>query len=218
MTADATLKPTFVLDSDHPAVKDFALSAAGNAQNPAAAAARLFDAVAYGVSYHPYSPFYMPEHYKASVILKNGRGYCVQKACLLCAACRALGIPARLGFATIRNHNATREIVEAMGVNLFVYHGYTEILLDEVWRKATPAFDKEVCSKQNIAPLVFDGGADAVFPPKDLSGNPFVEYTVYHGSFDDLPLDTLLEEWRKIYGEERVRLWMEVFETGEGRW
>ena len=116
------------------------------------------------IAYDPRVPFYLPEHYAASTILKNGRGYCVQKACLLYAVGRAAGIPSRLGFADIRNHGASPEIVEMMGCDIFAYHGYTEFFLNGRWIKATPAFNMAVFEKHNIAPVEFDGRNDAVFP------------------------------------------------------
>jgi len=45
----------------------------------------LYYAVRDGIWYDPYYPFYLPEHYRASNVLKSGRGYCVCKASLLCA-------------------------------------------------------------------------------------------------------------------------------------
>ena len=39
-----------------------------------------------------------------SATLARGYGFCVNKAVLLAALARAVGIPARLGFADVRNH------------------------------------------------------------------------------------------------------------------
>ena len=73
----------------------------------------------------PYYPFYLPEHYRASNILKSGRGFYISKAALLCALERACGIPSRVGFATVRNHLATQKLIDFIGSDLFVYHGYS---------------------------------------------------------------------------------------------
>ena len=63
------------------------------------------------------------------------------KAALLAACARAAGIPARVGYADVKNHLTTPELTAKMGTDLFVFHGYTELLLDGKWVKATPAFN-----------------------------------------------------------------------------
>lgn len=209
---DQYLRPTAVINSDHPDVAAFAEKAMAGTLDPVERARRLFYEVRDGIAYDPRAPFYLPEHYAASTILQNGRGYCVQKACLLCTLGRIAGIPSRLGFADIRNRGASQEIIEMMGSDIFTYHGYTEFFLDGKWVKATPAFDMAVVEKHHIAPVEFDGHNDAVFPPVDLDGNPYVEYLTYHGTAADLPLDQVMAGWRKIYGEDRVKMWRSLFE------
>ncbi len=76
---------------------------------------------------------------------------------LLCALGRSLGIPTRVGFATVRNHLATKQMLERQGSDLFVYHGYTDFFLKGKWVKATPAFNKELCECHKVAPLEFNG-------------------------------------------------------------
>ena len=211
-TTKQFLRPTVVVDSDNPIIVSYAAKVLNNVVDPVERARKLFYAIRDNIVYDAKVPFYLPEHYVASTILKNGRGYCVQKACLLCAVGRASGIPSRLGFANIRNYGASQELIDLMGTNIFAYHGYTEFLLKGTWIKVTPAFDMTVFGKHNIEPVEFDGVHDAVFPPHDLSGNPYVEYMTYHKTSADLPLNDLLAEWRAIYGEDRVKFWMEMFE------
>lgn len=209
----AYLEPTAVIDSDHPDVVAFAKEAVGNADGKSARAVKLFYAVRDGIVYDPHTPFYRPEHYRADTVLKRGRGFCVPKAVLLCAAGRACGIPSRLGFADIVNHGATGELVAMMGCKVFAFHGFVEFHLDGRWVKATPSFDSGLCEKHNIAALTFDGTRDAVFPRTDLSGNPYVEYLAYHGNFADLPLESILAGWERTYGADRVKSWIAAFEA-----
>ena len=102
--------PTAIIDSDHREIMEHALKTVGDSKDPIERATRLYYAVRDGIWYDPYYPFYRPEHYRASHILKGGRGYCVCKASLLCALGRASRIPSRLGFANVRNHLATRQL------------------------------------------------------------------------------------------------------------
>lgn len=207
------LSPTPVLDSDHPVVAEFVREAVGDAVTLEEKARRIFVRVRDQVVYDPYSPFYRPEHYRASNVLSRGRGYCVSKAVVLCAAARAVGVPGRLGFATIRNAKAPETIREMLGCDLFVWHGYAELLLSGQWVKATPAFDWPVCERLNMALPEFDGKTDCVLPSTDLAGQPLVEYLEYHGTYADLPLERLLAGWGKVYGEGRVRFWQEAMEA-----
>lgn len=212
------LTPTDIIDSEHPDVVRFALETIEEAgRDPVNKAVRLYYAVRDGVWYDPYYPFYLPEHYRASVVLKRGRGYCVSKAALLCAVGRVCGIPSRIGLADVRNHITTTQLLEVLGTNIFTHHGYTEFYLNGKWVKATPAFNIELCRKHEVEPLEFNGMEDSIFhqynPQKKLS----MEYLADHGSFADIPLDKILSAWRKVYGEEKVRKWIKAIEKSGGK-
>ncbi|MDQ4134755.1 MAG: transglutaminase family protein [Pseudomonadota bacterium] len=107
--------------------------------------------------YDPYVDYTDLETYRASSVLQRGRGYCVGKAALYAALCRAAGIPARVGFADVRNHLATRRLLEAVGTDLFAWHGYVELQLNGRWVKATPTFNAALCDKLGVVVLEFDG-------------------------------------------------------------
>ena len=59
------------------------------------------------------------------------------------------------------------QIVEKLGSDVLVPHGYIEIYLNNKWIKATPAFNKELCAILNIHPLEFDGETDSIFQEFD---------------------------------------------------
>ncbi len=209
------LEPTPILDSDHPRVVAYAREHTEGTAGPVETAVALYYAVRDGIWYDPYAPFYRPEHYRASWILERGRGYCVPKAALLCALARTQGIPARIGFATVRNHLATRQLLEHIGSDLFVYHGFTELYLEGKWVKATPAFNVELCNRHRVAPLEFDGTRDSLFQPYNLEKKQFMEYVEYHGTHADVPLKEILSAWEKAYGRKRVQAWITLYEEAE---
>lgn len=196
---DAFLRPTALLDADHPAIRALATQAAGDATTPRERAVRLYYAVRDGLRYDPYHVVLTPDAMRASAVLAAGRGYCVAKAGLLAAGARALGIPSRLGFADVRNHLATERLRQMMQTDVFYWHGYTELLIDGRWLKATPAFNRELCDKFGVLPLEFDGTADSIFHPFDASGRRHMEYVFDHGWRDDMPLDELLREMHRHY-------------------
>ena len=214
---DAYLEPTAMVDSDHPEVVAYARAVTGKCTDTLGRAVRLYYAVRDGIRYDPYLPFHRPEHYRASAILRRGRGFCVCKASLLCALARACGIPSRVGFADVRNHLASRQLIEYLGSNIFVYHGYTEFYLANRWVKSTPAFNAELCTRHGVDPLEFDGRSDSLFQPYNNERKQFMEYVAEHGTYPDIPVDTIVAAWKEAYGHDRVEEWIAGFDDSPGR-
>ncbi len=214
-TLEPYLHPTEIIDSEHPEIVAFAAEKCGDAKDPVDKAVRLYLAVRDGIWYDPYYPFYLPEHYRASSVLKGGRGFCIPKASLLCAVGRASGIPSRPGFADVRNHLATRQLLEFMGSDIFVYHAFVEFYLEGKWVKATPAFNKELCVRHNVAPLEFNGREDSIFQPFNSENRKFMEYIDFLGSFADIPVNRIVDAFEKAYGRERVQSWINGFEQNQ---
>jgi transglutaminase-like putative cysteine protease len=206
------LAATAIIDSDHPSIRAHAREVTGGSTDPIDSAVRLFLAVRDGIRYDPYTPFYLPDHYRASYVLEQGRGFCVPKASLLCALGRASGIPSRMGFATVRNHLVTKQLADFLGSDLFPYHGYVEFLLEEKWVKATPAFNAELCNRHRVPPLEFNGRDDALFQAYNLDNQQFMEYVEDLGRYDDVPVDKIVAGLERVYGQDRVRGWIRIFE------
>jgi len=211
------LKPTAIIDSDHKSVRDYALDTVQGIEDPVEIAVKLYLAVRDNIRYDPYSPFYLPEHYSASYVLKRGRSFCVPKASLLCALGRACSIPSRIGLADVRNHLATKQLIEFIGSDLFAYHGFAEFYLEGKWVKATPAFNKELCERHHVPPLEFNGREDSLFQPYNLKNQKFMEYIAFHGVYADVPVDQIVIGWEKAYGKDRVKDWIKSFEKAEDR-
>ncbi|MFM8768783.1 MAG: transglutaminase domain-containing protein, partial [Rubrivivax sp.] len=166
--AEAALASTPLIDSDHPKVQGFSLSHAHGCDDRARAVA-LYYAVRDGFRYDPYRIDLSVSGMRASHVLEIGVGWCVTKAALLAAAARAAGIPARVGYADVRNHLSTERMRQTMKTDLFVWHGYTELWLGGRWVKATPAFNIELCDRFGLLPLEFDGVNDSLYHPFDKS-------------------------------------------------
>ena len=198
MPEDPLLAPTALIDSDHPDVVAFAAQHARGADTRERAVA-LYVAVRDGFRYDPYRIDLSVEGMRASSVLARGIGWCVTKAALLTAACRAAGIAARPGYADVRNHLSTERMRRTMQTDLFIWHGYTDILLDGVWRKATPAFNLELCERFGVLPLDFDGRADSIYHPHDRSGRRHMEYVHQRGAFDDMPLEQIVADFERTY-------------------
>lgn len=194
----AHLAPTPLVDADHPAVAAFARENAVGGDATARAVA-LYYAVRDGFRYDPYRVDFTPDGMRASTVIARGYGWCVPKAALLAAACRAVGIPARLGYADVRNHLSTERLRKALQSDVYLWHGYTEIWLADAWRKATPAFNIELCDRFGLLPLEFNGRDDSIYHPYDRAGNRHMEYVNQRGSFDDIPLDRMASDFARFY-------------------
>jgi transglutaminase-like putative cysteine protease len=204
------------VDSDHPDVIAFAKEATAGSTTDREKAVALFYAVRDRFRYDPYSMCDDPETYKASSVVRSGVSYCIPKSVLLAAAARAVGIPARLGFADVKNHLSSDRLRERMGSDLFVWHGYTELFLDArgdggcppdnggvsrqgKWIKVTSAFNIELCERFGVLPQEFDGEHDALLHPFTADGREHMEYVRDRGSFDDVPFDEIIAEFRSAY-------------------
>jgi len=195
----ACLAPAEYVDSATPNVVAFARKVCEGAADDITRAVRLYYAIRDGIVYTPYVDFKSPETFRASACLARGSGFCVGKAALLAAAARASGIPARLGFADVRNHLTTPRLRELMGTDVFVYHGYAELYLEGKWVKATPAFDRGLCEKFGVRPLEFDGREDSLFHPHDVSGRRHMEYVRDRGPAVDVPVADIVETFSRCY-------------------
>ena len=199
-----TLQPAAMVDSDHEVVRDFAARHA-QGKDDRERAVSLYHAVRDGLRYDPYRIDLSVHGMKGSTALAHGYGWCVPKAAALPAVCRAAGIPARVGYADVRNHLSTERMRRNMGSDLFVWHGYTDLWLGGAWVKATPAFNIELCERFGLLPLEFDGRADSIYHPFDRAGNRHMEYVAMHGAFDDVPLQQILDAFAVHYPRMQVR-------------
>jgi len=193
------LRATETIDCDQRAVLDFACANSGGAGDPRERAVKLYYAVRDGIRYDLYAIDVSVKGLSASRTLAEGRAWCVPKAILLTACCRAMGIPASLGFADVRNHLSTARMRRHMKTDVFAWHGYSSIYLNDMWIKATPAFNIELCERFSLRPLEFDGRSDALYHPFDQDGNRHMEYVRYRGEFADTPIDLIAETFRLEY-------------------
>ena len=211
------LEPTEIIDSDNQEIIDYAMAAIEDAgEDPIQRAVRVYYAVRDPIWYNPYLPFYRPEHFRSSNILKKGEAFCVGKASLLCALGRACEIPSRVGFADVRNHLATKQLLEFLGTDLFSFHGFVEFYLNNKWVKATPAFNIELCKRHRVIPLEFNGREDSIFHPYNAEQKQFMEYVAFHGTYADIPVDEIVKGWEKAYGRDRTSQWIAAFEKSGG--
>ncbi|MFK8021708.1 MAG: transglutaminase family protein [Pseudomonadales bacterium] len=151
------------------------------------------------VRYNPYTATISRDTLTATSALEAGEAWCVPKAVLMAALCRAAGIPSRVGFADVRNHLSTAKMRASMNSDIFYFHGYCSNYLNGKWVKSTPAFNLSLCEKFNLKPLEFDGVNDSLYHEFDNNGNRHMEYVSERGEYLDIPYDDLMEVFNEHY-------------------
>lgn len=197
MSVSDFLKPGVFVESDSLELKSFVEENIDVSESTQDSVIALYYAVRDQVAYDPYDNMNKENVFSARRALVRGRGFCTPKAALLAGCCRVIGVPARIGFADVRNHIASPRIIEANGGDIFYWHAFTELYLNNKWVKATPTFDADLCERANILPLDFDGLTDSIFHPFDKNDNAHMEYVNNRGSFSDVPSSMILDTWRK---------------------
>jgi len=196
---EADLAATETFNYDDGPVQAWVRDVVGPADAPADRARRLFADVRDRIRYDPYRLDLRREAFTASAVLASESNWCVPKAILLVAGARAAGIPARIGFADVRNHLSSEKLRARMGTDLFVFHGYVALHVGGDWRKASPAFNATLCERFGTPPLEFDGRSDALLHAYDGSGRRHMEYVRDHGTWTDVPLDAMLAAFTENY-------------------
>ena len=193
------LDKSYFFNFDHVKVVEFAEHFAGKYKDPLKIAINLFYAVRDEIAYNPYTVLDGAVTLKASYCLRKNEAYCIPKAVLLGACARYFKIPARLGFADVINHLASKKLLKWLKSDVFTMHGYTELYLNNKWVKVSPAFNKEVCERFGVEALEFDGVNDAMLQEYSPDGTKHMEYIKKHGSFNDVPLDFFIKNVKKHY-------------------
>ena len=149
-------------------------------------------------TYDPYHLNISEKGLLASNVILKKRAWCVEKSILLAACARKFEIPSRLGFAIVTNHIGVEKLESFLRRKEIVFHGYTELFIEDKWMKCTPSFDKNICRLSNVTPLDWDGATDSMFQEFEKEKR-FMEYLHYYGEFEDVPIELMNSEMKKYY-------------------
>lgn len=192
-TIQIYLQPTEIIDSNHPEIIQKAEELSDSLVTDVEKSIAIFYFVRDQIKYNPFMPRYLPEHFKASATIARKEGFCVQKAVLLTALLRAADIPARLRFATIRNHLLPGKLASLLRGNELPDHGFAELYINGRWVKANASFDLATC-RDFIVPVEFDGEHDALFNTNTRDGRLHIEYVMFRDSYNNnVPVEKIVE-------------------------
>jgi len=174
-TREEFLRPSDVIDCDHPLVAERARKLASGATEAAEVARRAFEWVRDAIG-HSFDFKLNPVTCRASDVLEHRTGYCYAKSHLLAALLRANGIPAGLCYQRLsRDDNGPP----------YTLHGFNAVLLpDHGWYRVDPRGNRP--------------GVDAQFtPPEERLAFPiqFPGETTYDDIWPE-PLPCVVEALR----------------------
>jgi transglutaminase-like putative cysteine protease len=196
----AYLEATRFIDSNDPALREFAARTAAGEATEIGRAVKLFYAVRDGWRYDPFVMRTDEQSFVASTVLASEANWCVPKAILLAALARAVGIQAAIGLSDVVNHLTTPKLRARLGgTDYFMHHGYAVLRLEGRWVKAAPAFNIELCDRFGVLPTEFDGRGDAIFQPYDAANRRHMEYVKDHGVWSEFPYERVRSDFRAFY-------------------
>lgn len=193
------LAETQVLNFRHPDVIHFVKEHITPNMPPHEKIRRLFSAVRDTIWYTPYSMDLTKKGISAAETLERKEGFCVPKAVLLAASLRSQGFPTALGFARVRNHQATQKYLSFFQTDVFPFHGFVYVFVEARWITLTPAFNKEWYERYQIPIPDYQPFQNIRLPEKDLKGNPFFQYLKDFGAHPDLPHKLMLQEFANTF-------------------
>ena len=198
MTTELIAETTY-FNYSHPSIQKIIHPYKGLSLSAKEIAIDLYYKIRDGWRYNPYRISFVAEHYQSSVIAEKADGHCIDKSILLISCLRGLGIPAKLHLAKVKNHIGVEKFIEKFGNDEITPHGMVDIYLNKKWVKVSPAFNKELCDKLNVDVLDFDGENDSLFHEFDKTGHTFMLYLEDYGSFDDVPLEFISNNFKENY-------------------
>lgn len=144
--------------------------------------------------------------YRASHVLSEGRGFCIQKATLLAALGRGAGIPTALVLSDLRDRTLPRNIVDAMGTDVLYRHGFNAFFLNDHWLLVDASLTRALATRKGLRLVNFDGLNDALLANTTVRGTPHAEYIRWHGLFADLPYQEIMETFRQLYSNANLEV------------
>ena len=193
------LEPTEFIDSDSASVEALAQRVQGDGP-PIHRAVRLFEHVRDEIQYE-FRAKLTKDEYRASRTLADGKGFCVQKAVLLCALLRAARIPSALVLCDLKDYTLPSRIVRAMGTDTMFHHGLNAIHLNGRWLLADASLSPDVVERKRYRRVDFDGEHDALFPNATIAGDAHAEVIRFHGMYVDLPFNQMTGAFMAAYAQ-----------------
>ena len=187
MNPVSSLRPTYCIDSGAKNIRDRASKITASHRHAREKVRSIFEFVRDEIAYNFAPQVRGRRDFRASHTLEMGNGFCMQKAALCAALCRASGIPARIGFQDIVDYKITGPFLELMGTNQLIHHGMSAVYLDGRWIPLDCTLDRALVERKKYRLVEFDGTHDALLPETDHAGKPHFTILKQAGFYNDTP-------------------------------
>lgn len=189
------LQSTKLINSGHPHIIKKGIELTQDCSDPADRARAIFYFIRDDILYEFHAPL-AEEAYRASSILKAGKGFCTQKAILFCALARSTGIPAGLYFYDIVDHTLRKETSAFLRTKTLFHHGITALYLQGYWRQYDATLDTPLAERKQILPVEFLPDRDCLMTYTESQSDPKIEYAVDYGLTSDVTFSEI-HHWMK---------------------
>lgn len=206
------LEPDFYMDFDRPEIAEKVAEITAGALNRTKAGIALFNFVRDRIVYNFAPDLEDASEMKASETLKRGNGFCTQKAILLAAVMRSIGIPSGIVFQDLRDYKLTHAYVNYLGSDILKMHGLTKIYVPDHWIRIDATLDAELVERNGYRLTQFDGEHEALFPATDRAGHPHFDVLREYGFSHTLEKDKFDYYWN-IFHQKDYSKWKRIVHT-----
>lgn len=185
------LMPTKLIQSDHPKIVSKTRELTGAYKSEIEKVRAIFNFIRDRILYDFQVKLY-EEEYTASSILKEGKGFCTQKAILFCALARCAGIPAGIQFYDIVDHTLPDRIFSLLQTRKLVRHGIGALYLKDVWRRYDATLERELVQRKELVLVEFSPDKDCLMSEFTLRKTKHIEYIKDFGLSADVSYSEIM--------------------------
>lgn len=192
------LVPTKLINSLHPEIIQKAGELTVGVNSPEEKARRIFYFIRDEIRY-VFRAQFEEEKYFASQILKNGRGFCTQKAILFCALARSCGIAAGIYFYDIVDFSLPQNFVDLLKTRTLFRHGIAALFMNGKWIKYDATLDSQLTGSNNLHAVEFSPVKDCLMKAKTISGDRHIKYIKDYGLYSDITFKEIISWFKQNY-------------------
>lgn len=216
LDVESCLKTDEFMDFDHPDVQLKVKELTQGCENFWTKAKAIYYFVRDEIIYDFAPHIRNSENWKASVILKEGKGFCHQKSILQTALYRAAGLPSALSYQDAIDYPLLdTRYKERIPDGVLPYHGLSLIFIDNTWIRQDATLDAGLCNRRGYCLTDVERGKEILLPEKTKRGKPHFKIQKEHGYFDSFDprfRDSLLAHlpewnaWRSFVKREHLSM------------
>ena len=177
-----------IINHDHEDIRSTSLKLVRSTNNPWEIVKTLFDFVRDRIIYDFAPEIVGRSSWQASVILKEGTGFCHQKAILLTALLRAIEIPTALVFQNVKDHILlSTRYKNLIPDGMLPVHALVAVNVSGKWYRLDATLDSILCRKKGYRITKVVEGKESLLPKNTLNGTPHFTIKKELGYFESYP-------------------------------